>query len=237
MRKLGAALILLALSTLGSATQSAAHGESPKPAWKFSADERLAKRFDPRAMKARAEERAAEIRAVEKSFPAQGQDFFGAETPGQHNVDTIRGEKNPELFLTIELFDHLLAMGFPPRGMGQQESRRIVEERAVALGFGRDLWNRLERVTTPFLRLQRREEQLSRRGSSSSRSVTGGTMPPEALQWCRARASAIAAAKAEFGEEAFLRLLYTGVTPGFSITYVVAPGTADRLRYLEGGCP
>ncbi|PYQ61606.1 MAG: hypothetical protein DMF53_14820 [Acidobacteria bacterium] len=138
--------------------------------------------------------------------------------------------------MTFELFDDLLCMGFPPYGMNQQESRRLIEERAVVLGFGQDLWERLERAAAPFLKLQRREEQLARKGLLPSRPADDTKWSPEELHWCRERARAIAAAKAEFGEEPFLRLLYAGVTPGFSITYVFDPGRADRLRYVEGGC-
>jgi hypothetical protein len=172
----------------------------------------------------------------EKRFPAPADDLFTGALKNQQNVDTIQGDTNPELFLTFELFDQLLEMGFPPHGMNQRESRRLIEEQAVVLGFGQDLWDRLERAAAPFLKLRRREERLARNGLLPSRPADGTKMSPEALHWCRERARAIAAAKAEFGEESFLRLLYAGVTPGFGITYVFDPGDADRLRYVEGGC-
>jgi hypothetical protein len=187
-------------------------------------------------MKARAKERAAEREDFEKRFPSLAQGPFAGEVKNRQAVDTIRGEKNPELFMIFELFDHLLSMGFPPGGIDQPESRRLIEERAVVLGFGQDLWDRLDQAAAPFLKLQRRDEQLVRNGSLPSHSADGTKMSPEALHWCRARAKAIAAAKAEFGEEPFLRLLYSGVTSGFSITYFFNPGDADRLRYVEGGC-
>jgi hypothetical protein len=235
----GATLILLLIPTLAVAAQSAegpTKRNPPKPAWRWSVDERLAKRLDPESMKARAEAQAAELKDFQKRFPAPADDLFAGELKNQQNVDTIRGDKNPELFLTFELFDQLLEMGFPSNGMNQQESRRLIEERAVVLGFGQDLWDRLERAAAPFLKLQRREAQLGRTGALPSRSAEGTKMSPEALHWCRERARAITSAKAEFGEEPFLRLLYAGVTPGFGITYVFDPGDADRLRYVEGGC-
>jgi hypothetical protein len=234
-----AALILLLIPAFAAAAQSAegsTKGSPLKPAWSWSVDERLAKRFDPESMKARAEEQAARLKDFEKHFPALAQDQLAGELKNQQNVDTIRGETHPELFLTLELFDQLLEMGFPSHGIGQQESRRLIEERAVALGFGQDLWDRLERAAAPFLKLQRREELLARNGSLPSRPADGTKMSSKALHWCRERARAIAAAKAEFGEEPFLRLLYAGVAPGFSVTHVVNPGDADRLRYVEGGC-
>jgi hypothetical protein len=234
---LGLSLILLLISALPAAAQpggDSAKGNPPKPAWRWSVDERLAKRFDPESRKARAEEQAAKLKDFQKRFPVPADDLFAVKN--QQNVDTIEGETNPELFMTFELFDQLLEMGFPPRGMNQQESRRLIEERAVVLGFGQDLWDRLERAAAPYLKLQRREEQLARNGLLPERPADGAKMSPEALLWCRERARAIAAAKAEFGEEPFLRLLYAGVTPGFGITYVFDLGRADLLRYVEGGC-
>ncbi|MFL6232499.1 MAG: hypothetical protein ACJ76N_05140 [Thermoanaerobaculia bacterium] len=236
---LGVTLTLLLIPALAAGAQpgkGSAKGDAHKPAWRWSVDERLAKRFDPESMKARAEARAAKLKDFEKRFPAPANDLFAGELKNQQNVDTIEGETNPELFLTFELFDQLLVMGFPPHSMNQKESRRLIEERAVALGFGQDLWDRLERAAAPFLKLQRREEQLARNGLLPPRSEDGTKMSPEALHWCRERARAIAAAKVEFGEEPFLRLLYAGVTPGFGVTYVLDPRAADRLRYLEGGC-
>ena len=231
-------VLLLLIPALASSAQPVAGPVqgSPKPAWKWSVDERLAQRFDPESMKARARERAAELEDFETHFAAPAQGPFAGEVKNKQDVDTIRGEKNPELFMIFELLDHLLSMGFPPGGMDQQESRRLIEERAAALGFGQDLWDRLDQAAAPFLKLQRREEQLARNGSLPSRSADGTKMSSEALHWCRARAKAIAAAKAEFGEEPFLRLLYSGVTPGFSITYFFNLRDADRLRYVEGGC-
>jgi hypothetical protein len=235
---LGVTLMLLLISAAAAAqtADGPTKGSPPKPAWRWSVDERLARRFDPEAMKARAEARAAKLKEFEKRFPAPPDDLFAGEVKNQQNVDTIEGETNPELFLNFELFDQLLEMVFPPNGMNQQETRRLIEERAVVLGFGQDLWDRLERVAAPFLKLQRREEQLARNGILPSRPADGTKMSPEALHWCRERARAIAAAKAEFGEEPFLRLLYAGVAPGFGITYVFDLGRGDRLRYVEGGC-
>src|SRR4051812_3335976 len=177
----GAALMLLLLPALAAAAQPAGSlikGSPSKPAWKWSVDERLAKRFDPESMKARAEARTAKLNDFEKRFPAPADDLFTGALKNQQNVDTIEGETNPELFLTFELFNQLLVMGFPPDGMNQQESRRLIEERAAVLGFGQDLWGRLERAAAPFLKLQRREEQLARKGVLPSRPADGTKMSP-----------------------------------------------------------
>lgn len=202
-----------------------------KPAWQWTAEERLAKRFDPVAMKSRADAERVEQQKLSKSFPLPGTDDprTGAEE-AQPSSDVIRGDKTPELFLTWELFHTLLTRGFSIDDERPVESRRSIEDRAVALGFGKDLWPRLEKATAPFLKLQRQDE--GRAHSPFSPSATAH----EELLWCRTRAAAITAAKAEFGEEAFLRLLYEGVAPSAIKAYVFDETTAEDLRFQEGGC-
>lgn len=125
-------------------------------------------------------------------------------------------------------------MGLPPDA--NLESQKIIERRAVALGFGRDLWKRLEKAAAPYLELQRADERRARAKLSPPRPRVGLEMDSDAILYCRARARAFAAAKSEFGAESFLRLLYIGVTPGLAISYVVKDGLADQLRFIDGGC-
>jgi hypothetical protein len=64
-------------------------------------------------------------------------------------------------------------------------------------------------------------------------------MDGEAVRLCRLRARALSAAKAEFGEEAFLRLLYEAVAPEVTLLAVgsgPSPEDAARSRYIAGGC-
>ena len=46
-----------------------------KPAWQWTTEERLAKRFDPETMKSRAASEAAEQERFVKSFPSHAADF------------------------------------------------------------------------------------------------------------------------------------------------------------------
>ena len=97
-------VLLLLIPALAAAAQPVAGPveAGSKPAWRWSVDERLARRFDPESMKARAEKRAAELEDFEKRFPAPSQDLFATGTRNEQRVATIQGNKNPELFLTIE---------------------------------------------------------------------------------------------------------------------------------------
>jgi len=238
---LASSLVLSLVSAPGiAAAQAQIGGGSPKPAWKWTLEERLAKRFDPEQVKARANERRAEQRAAARRLPPDPDGLFAEDAPsamsGQVN-ETIEGRKTPELFLPMELFDHLLSMGFPPGGGGELETRRIIEQRAAALGFGQDLWQRLSRATAGYLAFQRERERFARANSHRSREQESN-LDDDGLRWCRARAAAFSAAKAEFGEEKLFRLLYEGVTPSFSRTYVVDDPTEHLqfLRFVERGC-
>jgi len=206
-----------------------------KPAWKWTVEERLARRFDPQAIAARAREQAAEREAYYARHPELSEDpLFKVDDQGGPPTETIEGTKTPELFLTWELFLDLLNRSLLADGLSERGYRERIEERAAALGFGKDLWPRLEEAAAPFIELRRKAEPL--RLIQSGETTDGFKMDAEGLLWCRTRAQAITAAKAEFGEEAFLRLLYEAVAPNLNEAWIVVPGLAEHLRFLEGGC-
>lgn len=196
----------LGLLLLGAAVpaQPAKRWDDSKPAWKWTVEERLAKRFDPADLKARS---------------------------------TLDGADTPELFLPSELFLALLMKGYPPDGRHQADARRSIDERAAALGFGADFWKRLGKVAAPYLELRRERDRLSLAPSRSAADEKrlAGSLAPEVL--CRVRAEALAAAKAELGEEPFLRLLYSAVAPSLGIGSSIDDGkAAAQLLHVERGC-
>ena len=206
--------------------------QSRRPAWTWSAEERLARRFDSEAMEARAAKRSAVREQMEKRFP----DMAADSGPSRKNVDSIRGDETPELFLQWELFDSLLDRGFSAEGLDQRETRREIEERAAALGVGNDLWQRLGRATSSLLSLQSEQFRRAMRSAHSSGQQKPDGWTGDDLLYCKTRAEAIAAAKAEFGDETFLRLLYEAVAPLVTRTYTVERGTAENFLYIERGC-
>jgi hypothetical protein len=211
--------------------------EAQKPAWKWTVEERLARRFDTAAIKARAAEEAA-VRDKARSrfaFSDQDGDVFGKSqnSPESPLIESVDGDLHPELFLPSELFDDLLSLGFPPGGAYQRDTRSKIDDRTAALGFGSDFWPRLKRVTAAYL-----DYQQHRPPAKASPGVPEFRIDPEGRRWCQLRAETLAAAKREFGEEPFLRLLYVAVTPGHARNYMIDDlGEHERyLRYLEGGC-
>jgi len=191
-------------------------------------------------MQARSAEHAIAQQELLRKFPslkltsseANGK---AAEAEPVPTTDSIDGAKTPELFLSFELFSYLLDSTFSP-DQPQDEVRRRIETRAAALGFGADLWNRLAKSSEPFLKMERQRQRLAKTEPPSSGMAENGEMSDQKLLLCRARAEALVAAKAEFGEEPFLRLLYEVVAPSLHVTYIVGEATASHLRFLEEGC-
>jgi len=208
-------------------------GEVQKPAWQWTLDERLEKRYDSKEIRSRAMAKAAEdakIREMFKDMPV------GSGAGQDSKVDTIEGRTHPELFLPWELFDTLLGDAFPSGGLSPSESRRHLDAPAAALGFGRDFWMKLERVVAPYLALQREDERQALGPSRQGRQVKRSEHPTLGTSLCQARAEAMSAAKAEFGEERFLQFLYQAVAPNLALSYVPEERPANRLRFVEGGC-
>lgn len=240
----GYAAVIAALLSAAAAQGAEVEKDVPlKPAWRWTLNERLAARFDPEAIAAREAEDEAEQDAIHERRQRRGGDLLAEEkakmTGPPPAVETIDGSKNPELFLPLELFSALLNRGLPgEKWEGLEESRKQIEQRAAALGFGRDLWNRLEGVSALYLRLLHNEDR--RRLATGAKDYKRKN---DRLRVCRARVRAMEAAKAEFSEEGFLRLLYEAVAPDVRRTYILEPWPPDYQRHAEelrfqeeGGC-
>ena len=205
-----------------------------KPAWQWTLAERLAARFDPAAMKARQARRLAEHEAHQAARRARGVPEDPIFDHFEPSPDSIEGKENPELFLPHELFNFLLITCFPPEG--DLFSRGRIEQRAPALGLGSDFWSRLGKISEPLLDLDSKRHKLAMEAIRSGAEVPEVEGP---YLRCRLRADALSAAKAEFGEEVFLRLLYEAVAPSIGISGSPDQDMAEldeSLRYQEGGC-
>jgi hypothetical protein len=232
-------LAFLSLFLSGTQSTQATDGKidkTTKPAWQWTLEERLAKRFDPEAMRVRAAAYVAELDAHrDKSGKLWGEDDIPEWVRYRTDVAVLKGSISPELFLPRELFIYLLSSAFPAEGFDTSEYKGMIEDRAAALGFGRDLWTRLRKVAAPVLDLERKREKLARENPSAI-VMKGGTEMDDDIVLCRAQAQALAQAEGEFGKEPFLRLLYQAVTPSLQTSDTLYEGTAEHQRYLERGC-
>ncbi len=218
---LGIVSVVIAGVVAGRELQGAAQSSEAKPAWRWSVDERVAARFDP----ALRQKRAA----------AHGRPSAAADPLGGTQTDVIHGADTPALFLEWELFDKLVETGFPEYNGARGASRQELMAKAAALGFGADLWTRLERVAAPYLRTRRQDMQQGRLEAQAQTDPAASMRNP--IELCRKRSEALAAAKVEFGEEQLLRLLYEVIAPQLNRAYVVHEGLAEELKLIEEGCP
>jgi hypothetical protein len=100
-----AAMLVLLVGSAAKAEVSKS-GDIAKPAWEWTVDERLAQRFAPEAMEARAADHSSEERAFLNRFPEAAADLTETKETGfpRQVNDSIEGNKTPELFLPFELF-------------------------------------------------------------------------------------------------------------------------------------
>jgi hypothetical protein len=213
-------VLLVVLLLIPGGIASAATVHLHKPAWQWSLDERLAARFDPAAQAARQAAHRDIIVNLHLDGPA----------------DVVDGKETPELYLPTELFNQLLNVAFFDLDFLGPERRHGIEARAVALGFKSDLWPRLESAVSPYLKLRRTPYTLfGGQATLGGKGLLG--QPSRELSLCHLQSDALAAAKAGFGERAFLRLLYEAVAPTTRLSYTINSISRAQARFVEQGCP
>lgn len=199
-----------------------------RDAWEWNDDERLAQRFDPTAIRAR----AAFARRDSHAGRAIGAHGNEGELP-----NVINGQRNPELFLPHELFAQLVmtALIDDNRGETRQRLMPLIEE---THGDASSFWVRLEAASAPYIAILARERALAAQLSAASGYERADLQQElEAIQMpqCSARAEALNAAAQAIGKPVLYRVLYKAIAPEMSVTS--GPGlTAEGLRFIAGGC-
>ncbi len=224
MRRITAALPMVVLTFA-----VAARGQgSQRPPWKWTDEERIAKRYDPASMHSRED---AYVAKTEGAAVAIGR-------------DVVDGDKNPGLFLPIDLYRALLMRAFSPVPEASQVFRDGYQSKSGGLRIDDDFWQRLERTARPYLdsietqRALGKEYQTAHPGRRAEIDRQADEFGKED---CRLRVQNLETARATFGREAFDRFLYEAVAPGSFSTSVNGTSddsliSADHLRYLAGGC-
>lgn len=202
---------------------AAARGQdSPRPPWKWTDEERLAKRYDPSSMRSR-------------------ESAFFADTPGATPAgrDVVQGAKDPELFLPWELYQSLLMRAFSPLPEASQVFRDVYQERFGGAWFGGDFWQRLEQTARPYLdsiKTQRALAKEYQEAHPGRRAEIDRQADEFGKEDCRLRVQSLETVRATFGREAFDRFLYEAVAASSFHASVDNFVSADHLRYLAGGC-
>ena len=180
---------------------------TPKPAWQWTDEERVAART-----------------VVSSHHPLSAE---STSVSGDRNHFVIDGLKNPELFMPSELYNSLTC-GLWEDQRVRAETRAKYKPAIQKLGWDEEtFWNTLQA-------LDRRHQELQRR--LLSRDLTPDESFRLGTESCAARVAGFRAAQAAFGRDKFLELLYTAVAPGISITAKVGTDEQHRLRWVEGGC-
>ena len=208
MRRAALALVALLLAT------SAAAQRQP---WEWTLDERLADRFNP--AKVREREAAGDPRETPGSTDRV---FDPADiAPGRPFEYRIDGRRNPELFLSFELFDSLLS-GLSPQDSMRSGQRRFISKSIRSFGYDEQkFWSSLESVSAIYLGVK--EKSCADKACIDAR--------------CSARYDALEAARQLFGPEEFNRFLYVVVAPNKQLALAsLYKGHRESLRRQESGC-
>jgi hypothetical protein len=220
IRRSVALLIAILTATAFPADGEVREGKADrKAAWDWTIEERLAKRFDPVAMRTR----EAEYQKVQPTA-ATSKGYATANGRERASISySIDGRYHPELFLSHELFDTLIT-GFTPDLELRAKQRDFLREDLLKHGFDQELfWVQLESVGGEYARLHYDQTKATTKGVDIER--------------CRSRFRALEAARFLFGRQRLDRFLYEALAPKTSFSVTTAGiDQASRLRQAEEGC-
>lgn len=206
----------------------------------WTLEERLAVRFDPGDVK---ERRAAARRDLMKG-PALLPEIAEARTaPPDPNSETnhINGQRNPELFLPIEVFESLLMGAFAEDPQTSRLARSTMQEGLMAAGLDPEtFWQTLEVIAREPIRAHRELYALAMKmgkATPTDRKAISEQSGVIVAKLCGRQTAALAEARKRFGAKAFDRFLYRAVAPSmFKVMLSEDPEWEVQLRRKEGGC-
>jgi hypothetical protein len=173
---------------------------------------------------------AARVRAERtRANAALGAIKSDSAQPLPQPYDVIDGKQNPELFLSYELFDELMLMGFADDAATREAYRNSKEYYRKAQGLPSDLWSRLDELSVLY-RMDRARDKTPR---PAMRAVVEAEST-KASDLCRDRFEALSSAERAFGP-AFRRFLYVAIAPDLFQVVLRQPDLA-RLLTVIGGC-
>lgn len=214
--------VLLAAALIASITVAEEpQRRAEKRVWQIDDSERIARRYEPGEFALR------RSRAI----------ALGREVRETESI--VLGSENPELFLPWELIGFAKLLYYPET-VEQREKAGRIRERAALLGFDQKFLERLQPITQPLLdalsenrRLQRKLETMTEDDPASRKLGEEARRVNKLI--CPAHATAIAAARQEFGRETFDRFLYEAIAPEAVLT-VIPTKDPEALLWYEQGC-
>ncbi len=209
---------LLAISASSQAQRNESLSKPPlRSPWEWTVDERLADRLNPEQIRVRNAAYADAVSQRGSSSAVTGAHSDAARNDSSVLTYEIDGRRNPELFLTHELFDRLL-IGLASDGTMRTKQRAFYGPFLRGLGYDETaFWASLESVSSGYLAV---------RDTATEGDVS-----------CVARYQALQAARRLFGQQRFDRLLYVVVAPNVQhSTSTMDRNHGEALRRAEMGC-
>jgi hypothetical protein len=199
-----AVLTLLVIAVAGT---SSANEPVPQPAWRWSAEERIASRTSAELARKRMRPENAEQQGL---------------------ADRFTGKTHRALFLPYEVFESLVSMGFEGDAWTSQTGQAGFAQDLRRHGLPVDFWERLRTLSAVYRADVRAVRELGSNAGADLRTLKHTVL-------CQSRADALAASRAEFGRERFDRFLYDVIAVKMFYFADRLPEPAV-LRRLDGGC-
>ncbi len=202
--------------------------QSPKKPWALTVEERIALRTNPSLARERVSARNPQASGTRATS-------LDAAAP----ADYFDGQTHPELFLPTEVFRSLINLAFLGPARSGQSLRRGLMPEVERLALPSDFWDRRRSVSTIYIGDSFGERDL---GESLQKENVGGrgrikeALALKQLDACRSRATALAEARREFGQERFDRFLYEVIAVNKFRSETSLPDP-KLLQHFERGCP
>lgn len=208
-----------------------------KPAWSWTLEERLSRRFDVHDVQARYE-RAAREGLVNDTSSQKGKVRSNAVSDSAV-PNVLIGRHNPELFLPFELFTSLISDGFSVGQTRRDQFRGRLAPLIAEFAAPETFWLALEEPLRAFVANQNAEDQaleaLNKAADEEERHLIRENLDRIQSSQCELRLEALEAASAAVGQDELYRLLYAGIAPSIS-TSSREPDLRSRLLFIARGC-
>jgi len=189
-------------------------------AWQWTAEQRIKSRSDPASIEAR---KRTHVQKAARSGP-------DAESNAVKLVYVVDGSDTPELMLPTELWRFLIVSAFDSTNAEAAGAwRATYRNRSANLALSNDFW---DRVAVHVAVYRRAEDEFADALQRFDRVAAERAQREQ----CRALARTLRDARADLGDEVFLRFLYQSVAPGLVISDY-KPEDPANLLHQEEGCP
>ena len=213
---------------LAGIAMSPAVAQPPAKSWTLTLEERIALRTNPELARLR----------TGSAIRSQSSNAAPSNSGLKTIVDDFDGKTHPELFLPHELFRELIGLAFlsPPRF--SQVIREDLMPQVRQHGLPSDFWQRLQSISAANAADVRAVDDLTERilhQAGRARERAQQALPLKNADVCRSRAESLAAARNEFGRDAFDSFLYDVIAANMHHVADRLP-EPELLRQAEGGC-